>query len=214
MNFWSPTCLTRSFPPFRVQFQASASTLRTPPGTANYQRGPTNCLYASGASDFWNKMTAAWVSPDSTPEHRYFMNITLEHIGFIEGAKSITGTPLDGTPTKSYAIRAFPPATPNPLWTYSYLGTAADRTNEGYQPAITGRVERRSSVYSQLSALHVALERGFGELTPLRALWTKNFISRQFQEIDTFNRMLSIMDVLPLVHVREIRLKPSPLHDS
>jgi hypothetical protein len=148
-------------------------------------------------------MSAAWISPDGSPEQRYFMNATLEHIGLLEGSKGIVGTSLDGTPTKTYAMNTAV-APPNALWSYQNEGDGTDlRSNEGFNASLVKARDRKDLVYWNLALLVIAKERGFGDLAPqLLPIWTDKFVGGQFREIGTYNRIFSYVQRTPIVWVR------------
>eukprot|EP01122_Echinamoeba_exundans_P011070 TRINITY_DN4281_c0_g2_i1.p1 TRINITY_DN4281_c0_g2~~TRINITY_DN4281_c0_g2_i1.p1 ORF type:complete len:551 (-),score=37.08 TRINITY_DN4281_c0_g2_i1:36-1688(-) len=180
----------------QVQFHAAMGTLSTMP------RGPLNTFPATsyGGIEPWMRMTAAWVTPDGTPELRYFLNATLEHVGLLEGSKGITGTFLDGTPTKTYTI-ATTTTPPNALWSYLNQGDNTDlRPNEGFVVNLVKSRDRKPLVYWNLALLVTAKERGFGDLSPqLLARWTDKFLGGQFREVGTYNRIFSYISVTPIV---------------
>lgn len=186
----------------RLQFAAAYKILAN--ARPDQRGGPAGMAssieYSSfGIADFCDRLAAASVTPDAMqPERRYFTNATLEFVGFLEASKNISSI-LDATSvTKRWWTTTYGKRYPeNPLGFYSNSPPADVRDNSVSNPNITWTEEEKGGAYGFILALTAAVERGIPEALPMRQYFGAKFLAKQFRELGTYHRHLSLSSTTP-----------------
>jgi hypothetical protein len=174
----------------QLQLWASSTVFHYPP-TQRGEGGAAGEIWDEVRGCAWtfrNRVHAAYLSPDGTPEKSYFERMVNDAIAAWEGAHDIHGTAFAGTPRwRSGNLKRFPAFKATPLHFFrentDWMGQQKD--GSGLIAARTGSAEQMWQHYYLIFALGLATERGF----PSGALlsYAGALLTGQFREPTTYS---------------------------
>lgn len=184
----------------QIQLWAAAQTVAYPYG--QYGRGLNGYggIQDQIRGNGWvirNRVNAAFLSPDGTPEKTYFHELIEDAFALWEGQRNIQGTPLANHPQWAYGHDTIP-VTASPLHIFDRGIDLASTSLNGLDPNTTSRITALWQHYYFLIELGVARDRGFPAEPLLK--WLAPVLNGQFTD-PGYDPVLCRMYMTPIADV-------------
>ncbi len=168
----------------QLQLWVSALALRFDPGYKG--PAPSGGIFDQVRGDAWglrDRVHAATLSPDGTPEKQYFRGLIDDAVAYWEGAHNIHGTQFDGTPLWTFARGRWP--ADNPLHVFGENPKDKSNTPDILNLSEVGTAAPLWQTYLLIFELGRAREQGY----PTGALlsYCAKVLTGQFAESATYN---------------------------